>query len=168
MQQKLRWVAQLLFERNWLQVRLKWWYIIITDNGKKKCYHCSIVYSVTSSCDTWPRVLLAVRPPRRGQPRYKQQQRRRPRLAKRTQRALHRQKGLHLLFRREKSEEEEKSIHCEICRCECVHWRLWAAASLCPPSIQLPCLQRLRAEISNKEGELRTNKSACCHHGGRN
>lgn len=117
----VEWTARLLFERNWLQVRLKWWrIIIITDNGKKKCYHCSIVYSVTSSCDTWPRVLLAVRPPRRGQPRYKQQQRRRPRPAKRTQRARHRQKGLHLLFGREESDGEEKSVHCEICRCECV------------------------------------------------
>lgn len=116
----VEWTARLLLERNWLQVRLKRWCIIITDNGKKKCYRCSIVYSVTSSRDTWPRVLLAVRPPRRGQPRYKQQQRRRPRPAKRTQGALHRQKGLHLLFGREESDEEERSVHWEICRCECV------------------------------------------------
>lgn len=163
----VEWTARLLLDRNWLQVRLKWWCIIITDN----------VSAIIALLFTLLRHLVTRgqgccwRSARHGEDsrvtnNSKEEGRGRPR--ERKELFTDRRACICCLDVKNLMKKRRAFIGKYAGVSVFVHWRLWDAASLGPPSIQLPCLQPLPAEISHKEGELRTNESACCHHGGWN
>lgn len=167
------WTARSLLERKWLQVRLKRWHIIIiTDNGKRKrsaiiaLLFTLLRHPVTRGQGCCWRSAPDHGADRRVTNNSKEEGRGRPR--ERKELFTDRRACICCLDVKNPMKKRRAFIARYAGVGVFVHWRLWAAASLCPPSMQLPCLQRLPAEISHKEGELRTNESACCHHGGWN